>query len=57
MVTWTKQGEDGASVAFKMDTYPDDASPAVLEDEYYPNRQAIDFYHHYKYANKKSIVN
>ncbi len=48
LVTWTKDGEDGASVAFKMETYPENASPAVLENEYYPNRQAIDFYHHYQ---------
>lgn len=47
-VTWKKDNEEGASIAFKMDTYPEGGKPAVLEDEYYPNQKAIDFYHHYK---------
>lgn len=47
-VTYTKDGEEGAAVAFKADTYPDGGTPAILDDMYYPNRQAIDFYHHYK---------
>ena len=27
---------------------PENAIPAVLEGEYYPSHQAVDFYHHYK---------
>lgn len=38
-----KDGKTGKGL-----TIPQDAVGAVLPDEYYPNHEAIDFYHHYK---------
>ena len=47
-VTYRDGDKDGASIVFKMQTYPEHGIPSLLEDEYYPNHKAIDFYHHYK---------
>ena len=47
-VTFEKDGQDGACIAFKQNTYPDHGTPKIVEGEYYPNHEAIDFYHHYK---------
>ncbi len=47
-VTYRDGDQEGAAIAFKMDTYPNQGQPALLEDEYYPSHQAIDFYHHYQ---------
>lgn len=45
-VTFRNGKEEGACIAFKMNTYPDEGIPALLENEYYPNHVAIDHYHH-----------
>lgn len=45
-VTYQSSKEEGACIAFKMNTYPDEGMPTLLEDEYYPNHKAIDHYHH-----------
>lgn len=47
-VTYRNSNEEGACIAFKMNTYPEQGSPALLDDEYYPSHRAIDHYHHYK---------
>jgi 6-phospho-beta-glucosidase len=43
-----KCGKPSACMTFKKETFPEEGKPAVIEDEYYPNHKAIDFYHHYK---------
>ena len=48
LVTYVNEGIEGASIAFKMNTYPEKGTSTIISDEYYPNHQAIDFYHHYK---------
>ena len=47
-VTYRSGDQEGAAMAFKMNTYPEKGIPALLDDEYYPNHQAIDHYHRYK---------
>ena len=47
-VTYRSGDQEGAAIAFKMNTYPEEGIPALLEEEYYPNHQAIDHYHRYK---------
>ena len=47
-VTYRSDHQTGAAIAFKMNTYPETGTPVILEDEYYPNHQAIDHYHRYK---------
>ena len=47
-VTYRNGNKEGACIAMKKNTYPDGGKPAFAEDEYYPGKQAIDFYHHYK---------
>ena len=47
-VTYEKDGEEKACIAFKKETYPDSGVPKIVEGEFYPNHKAIDFYHHYK---------
>lgn len=47
-VTYRSDHQTGAAIAFKMNTYPETGIPVILEDEYYPNHQAIDHYHRYK---------
>ncbi len=47
-VTYRKGEETGACIAMKKNTYPDGGEPSFLEGEYYPGKQAIDFFHHYK---------
>ncbi len=33
---------------FNPDSLPDGAKPVLLDDQYYPSHQAVDFYHHWK---------
>lgn len=47
-VTYRDGDKEGACIAFKMDTYPNQGEPALLDDEYYPSHVAIDHYHHFK---------
>ena len=47
-VTYCKEDETAASIVFRLETYPESGTPTLLEDEYYPNHKAIDFYHRYK---------
>ena len=47
-VTYEKDGENGACLLVKMSTYPDKGTPKIMPGEYYPNHNAIDFYHNYK---------
>ena len=47
-VTWKDGERAGASIPFKGTTYPDGGYPAMLPGEFYPGKEAIDFYHRYK---------
>ncbi|MFH5835864.1 glycoside hydrolase family 1 protein [Proteiniclasticum sp. C24MP] len=48
LVTYKDNGHFGASILVKMNTYPKLGSPTIIDNEYYPNHHAIDFYHNYK---------
>ena len=39
---------DGRGLAPQFTPYPKDAKGVILDGYYYPNHNAIDFYHHYK---------
>lgn len=48
-ITWrTIQGEIGKTAMMKSEEIPDTAVPTMVEQEFYPNHDAIDFYHRYK---------
>lgn len=48
-MTYTlKDGTPASRSMFMLDDFPQDAKMTVNEGEYYPNHNAIDFYHHYK---------
>lgn len=50
-VTWKKADGTTGSTAMtwgKPFKLPEDATPALIKDAYYPSHQATDFYHHYR---------
>lgn len=48
LITYDDGVEQGGSILVKPLTYPKQGTPTILEDEYYPNHKAIDFYNNYE---------
>ncbi len=47
-LTYTYQGKKYSKCIFMLDDFPKDAKIEIDENEYYPNHNAIDFYHYYQ---------
>ena len=47
-VTYKENDQYGSCFVFNPNTYPKNGIPCLIDGEYYPSHQGIDFYHHYK---------